>query len=587
MRRFLLLCLAFVLPVAALALDYTDHTSRYTDAPFSKPEATAISLLTNLGAVSGNPDGTFAPNRAINRAEFLKIAFLSMPSVAVTSSDAASCFPDVRSSDWFSSFVCLAKRRGTVQGYTDGKFHPERIVSYAEALKMTAELYRGGVDPAPWEKRCAKADALSNCLVYEDITYAANTPWYTRYVDWARGQGLLLPISLSYDAPLTRGQMARLVASFVADHAGELEEYRAQEQGRSLSSGASSSSRTSSLSSSASSISSSMSSSLPSSSSSSSSVTSSSSSRVSYIPSLPVRSRFLVLGTWSEPIASATFRPDLEAVVIRIIQVKLKTKIVSIDRLQVMDRDGVVVGDLYLDPYDHNDLTWKGSFNSSGAYQIPKNDERVLVLRAHIKAGKDGGKTEQLVQVDTFTLSVVGLSSGDTYNSASETFVYPKHQTAMGRIMSVQSVLPAQGILPIGQHQLIASFTITGSGTAESAMRVESLMFQVSKSSSIAISNWELRAVQGDERAPCSVSEGVVDCLALSQEVGSLQGSRTYELLGDVAVDQGAQNPYLQVTLGNPGTVGENGGIRWTDGSGHFTWTELNNPIATGTKWQG
>jgi hypothetical protein len=141
MKRILSIIAILLAPATALALDFTNVSTRYADAPFPKPEAAAISLLTNIGAVSGNPDGTFQPGRPVNRAEFLKIILLSNTSIFVSPSDAATCFPDVRSTDWFSSYVCLAKRRTMVGGYPDGLFHPERQVNYAEALKMLGAMY--------------------------------------------------------------------------------------------------------------------------------------------------------------------------------------------------------------------------------------------------------------------------------------------------------------------------------------------------------------------------------------------------------------------------------------------------------------
>ena len=76
MRRVLIAALV-IIPGIALALDFSDATARYKDAPFPKAETAGISLLTNAGALQGNPDGTFAPRRTLNRAEFLKIALLS------------------------------------------------------------------------------------------------------------------------------------------------------------------------------------------------------------------------------------------------------------------------------------------------------------------------------------------------------------------------------------------------------------------------------------------------------------------------------------------------------------------------------
>src|SRR5947207_3074818 len=115
MKKFLTAVLLIV-PTLAFALDYTDVSGRYTDAPFSVSEAAGISLLTNIGAVSGNPDGSYRAERLLNRAEFLKIILLSSSAEGGAS---ASCFPDVHAEDWFSQYVCRAKQTGIVKGNPD------------------------------------------------------------------------------------------------------------------------------------------------------------------------------------------------------------------------------------------------------------------------------------------------------------------------------------------------------------------------------------------------------------------------------------------------------------------------------------
>lgn len=564
MRRFPLVLLLAALPLAALALDYTDRSARYTDAPFPKPEATAISVLTNLGAVSGNADGTFAPRRTLNRAEFLKIALLSAP-IAVGQS-AAACFPDVHVSDWFSRYVCDAKNRGVIQGYPDGSFHPDRAVNYAEALKILSKLF----DYA--------------------LTAQAGDQWFDPFVRAAQGRGTLLPISVGLDSPLTRGQMARLTAGFVAESQGELALYRAREQGKTFPSSASSSEAlSSSVSSAASSVSAASSASSTSSVSSSSSLPSSSpsSSSASSLSDFPARSRFLMVGAWSPPLASATFVSSLEPAMLRFATVKLKKEITSISRMELIGSDGHTIGLLTLDPADSDNLTWKGTFQS-GALLLPQNAERTVGIRVLLKDRDSGGKSEELVQVDTFTIEVVGQWSQNSYNSASQNFSFPQHQTTQALITAVRSLLPSQGVLPVGTQQLIASFSFSGAAVPIVSPRIESIDFSVNKSSTIAVSSWKLMRADGTDKVPCSVSQSVVSCLTLPVETGTI-GSQplVLNLYGDVAVDQGATYPYLEVDLGQPGALGVNGAIRWTDGSGHYNWVPLSNPIATGTRWQG
>lgn len=559
MRRALFAVASLVLlPVVVLALEYTDRSTQYTDAPFSRPEAAAISVLTNVQAVQGNPDGSFQPGRTLNRAEFLKIVLKSMPKITVLDSDASACFPDVHASDWFSPYVCLAKTRGMISGYPDGTFRPAQTVNYAEALKILCEGY--GISAA-------------------NVTGGV---WYQRYVVAARDAQLLLPVSLSYDWELTRGQMARLAASFRANAEGELAQYRAVEQGQSVSS-VSSAASASSLSSSAQSFSSAPASS--SASSHSSQAPSSASSAAAL--DLPARSHFLILGTRTDPIASATFTASLEDMFLRSAQLKLKAKVDSIDALFLTAPDGHDIVRLSLDNTDTSDRTWKGTVVDTGALVLQKDHDQTLAVIARLKSRDGGGHSDQLLQVDSIILSTEGLWSHNQYTSPSQTFAFPQHQTAQARVTSVSNALQATGTLPLGSDQTLAEFSFQGSAVTGATLKMENLEFTLSKATSIAVSTWQIGTTDGLTRSSCSVNGSTLSCSALPDELGIVGATpRVLRLSGDVALDQGAQNAFLQVQLSSPGAIGQSGAIWWSDGSGHFTWTEMSAPIVSGTSWK-
>ena len=191
MRR-ILIALTLLVPFAAFALDYSDRSEDYFDAPFKTSEAAGISLLTNLGVVEGYPDGRFRPNRNLNRAEFLKIAYLSAPEKSIGQPN-HKCFPDVQLDAWFSMYVCQAKEDAVVQGYPDGFFHPERNVNYAEGVKILVELYGYSVLMPFYEE-------------------GAVPQWFDPYFYEAEHKNVLLTQDVSPGEFLTRSQMARLAA---------------------------------------------------------------------------------------------------------------------------------------------------------------------------------------------------------------------------------------------------------------------------------------------------------------------------------------------------------------------------------------
>jgi len=113
----------------------TTNVSVFTDISASHNYYPAISWAKNSSVLQGYPDGTFKPDRKVNRAEFLKIV-LEAKGVSVATSSTSSGFSDVDENAWYAPYVRYAKEQGIVQGYPNGMFKPEQAVNFAEALKM-------------------------------------------------------------------------------------------------------------------------------------------------------------------------------------------------------------------------------------------------------------------------------------------------------------------------------------------------------------------------------------------------------------------------------------------------------------------
>lgn len=95
---------------------------------------TAIKDLAKRGIVRGYDDGSFRPYQTVNRAEFAKLLVGGLHSEHLQQHE-SNCFPDVQG-EWFTPYVCAAKRLQWIQGYDDGLFHPERTITKAEAMKI-------------------------------------------------------------------------------------------------------------------------------------------------------------------------------------------------------------------------------------------------------------------------------------------------------------------------------------------------------------------------------------------------------------------------------------------------------------------
>lgn len=107
----------------------------FSDVSRTHPYYTAITYLSQQGVIGGYADGTFKPENSINRAEVLKI-ILKGSNIEANEAYGAF-FPDVPEEAWFAPFVMKAKALGFVKGNEiDGTFAPDRQVNLAEFLKM-------------------------------------------------------------------------------------------------------------------------------------------------------------------------------------------------------------------------------------------------------------------------------------------------------------------------------------------------------------------------------------------------------------------------------------------------------------------
>lgn len=111
----------------------------FSDVAAATPYSSDIIALKNAGVIGGYPDGTFRPTQGINRAEAVKILVrgLGLPEAAVNQS-----FSDVPRDAWFQPYVLTAAANNAVGGYPDGTFRPERNINRAEFMKVVLELTR-------------------------------------------------------------------------------------------------------------------------------------------------------------------------------------------------------------------------------------------------------------------------------------------------------------------------------------------------------------------------------------------------------------------------------------------------------------
>ena len=121
-----------------------DAEPAFDDVPDGAWYATPVNVMAELGIVDGVGDDKFEPNREITRAEFTTMAmrFADVPSGGV------NIFTDVAPSDWFYSYVVNSIQYGWIEGYGDGTFRPDRLITRAEVTTIVNRMLDRQADMA-------------------------------------------------------------------------------------------------------------------------------------------------------------------------------------------------------------------------------------------------------------------------------------------------------------------------------------------------------------------------------------------------------------------------------------------------------
>lgn len=161
------------------SVTFTFHaaiTETFTDVTEDSTNFEAIEYLAGTGTLEGYEDGSFQPDKTVNRAELMKILVVGQgidPDPTVYQ----NCYPDV-TTDWYAPYVCYADEQGWVNGYPDNTFLPGNVVNKVEALKMIVNAF-GWTDQLP---------TVVNETLFNDTDSFA---WYAPYLYVAKTTNLL------------------------------------------------------------------------------------------------------------------------------------------------------------------------------------------------------------------------------------------------------------------------------------------------------------------------------------------------------------------------------------------------------------
>lgn len=130
MKRIISACLiAGIVSASFPAMAFSD---------VSNPDISrAADALSSLGIMQGVGGNTFSPNGKLTRAQFCKLAVLTLGTNDISSYKNYTIFPDVPNTHWAAGYINTAvKKHAIIKGFPDGTFQPDRALSYGEACTM-------------------------------------------------------------------------------------------------------------------------------------------------------------------------------------------------------------------------------------------------------------------------------------------------------------------------------------------------------------------------------------------------------------------------------------------------------------------
>ncbi|MEF3307840.1 S-layer homology domain-containing protein [Paenibacillus sp. GYB004] len=158
-----------------------------------------IDLLASKMLAKGVTDREFAPDRPITRAEF---AALLVRALGLTDHQDDASFNDVRSGDWYAQAVAAAAGAGLINGYEDGSFRPDQVIS-REELAVLAERAAAFVTSQPAKGAASALQPFADASAISD--------WARNAAAFAVAEGLMNGMSDDAFEPKQQSSRAQAV----------------------------------------------------------------------------------------------------------------------------------------------------------------------------------------------------------------------------------------------------------------------------------------------------------------------------------------------------------------------------------------
>ena len=133
--------------------------------------------------IMGYPDGSFRPDGDMSRAEAAAIFARLIADKKNESVKGTPSFKDTPNNKWYSAFVGYLEKYNIISGYEDGTFRPDESITRAEFVTIAVRYYSLFNEVKSVSNTTKYNDLSNNYWAIKNISYATSEKWLNGYSD--------------------------------------------------------------------------------------------------------------------------------------------------------------------------------------------------------------------------------------------------------------------------------------------------------------------------------------------------------------------------------------------------------------------
>ena len=133
--------------------------------------------------IMGYPNGSFRPDGDMSRAEAAAIFARLIADKKNESVKGTPSFKDTPNNEWYSAFVGYLEKYNIISGYEDGTFRPDESITRAEFVTIAVRYYSLFNEVKSVSNTTKYNDLSNNYWAIKNISYATSEKWLNGYSD--------------------------------------------------------------------------------------------------------------------------------------------------------------------------------------------------------------------------------------------------------------------------------------------------------------------------------------------------------------------------------------------------------------------